>query len=177
MPCLDETLPTRFWKKVDKRGPDECWFWTGAIERTGLPYGFIGVPKGMEQAHRVSYRLNNGPIPPGMCVCHECDQPLCVNPEHLWLGTRKDNNDDKMKKGRHVGGENAPDWGEGWKLIPPPATRSKISFEDYLKILGDPRKSSEIALDYSVSVQYVRDMRSGNCSYWPGSVTCRRRYA
>lgn len=96
-------LPIRFWSRVDKT--DSCWLWTGTISRcTSRPtYGVIGRggrggPN--SSAHRVSYELHFGPIPDGMLVCHTCDNGLCVNPAHLFLGTAKDNMHDMINKGR-----------------------------------------------------------------------------
>lgn len=76
-----------------------CWEWKGGTNNIG--YGFIRDGKRMRTAHRVSYEIhNNTTIPKYMCVCHTCDNTLCVNPAHLWLGTRKQNYDDMVKKGR-----------------------------------------------------------------------------
>ena len=99
-----KTLEERFWAKVDKRGPDECWPWTGATTREG--YGHFYVIGKTGRAHRVSWELKNGKIPPhgshhGYCICHHCDNPSCQNPAHLFLGTNKDNVTDKVNKGRH----------------------------------------------------------------------------
>ncbi len=99
---MAESLAERFWAKVEKKGPDECWKWTGSTHKFG--YGIIGAGGrggGTLYAHRVSWEIHNGPIPDGMCVCHSCDNPPCTNPHHFFLGTRPDNTADMMAKGRH----------------------------------------------------------------------------
>ncbi len=96
------TRPTeeeRFWSKVDVRAPDECWPWSSALNEHG--YGVFGGRKLPVLAHRAMWQVFNGPIPAGMCVLHHCDNPRCVNPAHLWLGTNADNTADMMTKGRH----------------------------------------------------------------------------
>jgi len=94
-------LADRFWEKVDKRGPGDCWDWMGCKNSGG--YGQICNGKkneGMVYAHRVSWEIHNGPIPEGQCVLHRYDNRSCVNPAHLFLGTNADNTHDMMKKDR-----------------------------------------------------------------------------
>lgn len=87
----------RFWRKVNASGPDECWEWRGA-KRAG--YGRLESGSVQWQAHRLSWTIRHGPAPKGLYVCHHCDNPGCVNPDHLFLGTAKDNHDDMLRKGR-----------------------------------------------------------------------------
>lgn len=90
-------LEVRFWEKV-KRGPG-CWPWQGTI--SAGRYGVLGrVGGGNIYAHRLSYELTNGPIPDGLQVMHTCDNPPCVNPAHLMVGSQRDNVADMCAKGR-----------------------------------------------------------------------------
>lgn len=91
-----------FFKHVSPQ-EDGCWQWTGRIRDGG--YGRMKLNGKETRAHRVSWLIHKGDIPNGLCVLHRCDNRLCVNPKHLFLGTRRDNYEDMKKKGRHSHGE------------------------------------------------------------------------
>jgi hypothetical protein len=91
-----QDLTTRFWSKVVK--DDGCWEWQGTRNSNG--YGMIGVDHQSRYTHRVSWELANGSIPDGLEICHRCDNRRCVRPDHLFLGTRRDNVRDMWAKGR-----------------------------------------------------------------------------
>ena len=93
----------RFESCVTRAGSDSCWMWTRKPNANG--YGYIKVKNKKVLAHRLSYQLHVGEIPDGMIICHSCDTPLCVNPDHLFLGTHAINVADKVAKGRQTIGE------------------------------------------------------------------------
>lgn len=152
-PRAPASLETRLWRHTAKAGPDDCWLWTGG-GRTGK-YGLIqegGRGSKMVLAHRVSWAIANGkPAPSDMVVMHSCDTPLCVNPAHLSLGTRKDNVDDMIAKGRKrtvapVGNEN------GKALLTPELVRYIRSSE---------KTHAALARELGVSFNAVRGVRIG----------------
>jgi hypothetical protein len=107
--CARLSLPVadpdeRFWALVDKRGPNDCWPWrgTGSAHGYGLFTPVSCLPA--VRAHRHAYRLAKGPIPRGLYVLHQCDNPQCVNPAHLSVGTALDNMRDKVDRGRQPRG-------------------------------------------------------------------------
>ncbi len=91
----------RFWEKVIVKSDDECWPWK-AFANKG--YGRFKLDGSQKQAHRVAYLLTFGAFDKSLLVCHKCDNGLCCNPDHLFLGTPSDNNRDRMMKGRSTGG-------------------------------------------------------------------------
>ncbi len=144
----------RFWSHVDRSGgPDACWPWLASVR---LPGGHGIVSRRGRQGrsglvHRFSWEFLNGPIPKGLCVCHKCDNPPCVNPDHLFLGTQRENMQDMWAKGRG----NRPPRG----TFIPAAKRgedhymSKLTEEQVLAIrkrskTGEPYKA--IAADFGV---------------------------
>lgn len=94
---MPPVLPVRFWKSVTVG--DGCWTWIGV--KTPGGYGRLKHQGKQIAAHRVSWMIHNGPVPDGMFVLHRCDNRPCVRPEHLFLGTKADNNIDMLDKGRH----------------------------------------------------------------------------
>lgn len=89
-----------FWRWVRVKSPKECWEWMGTRFHHG--YGRMKYHGTVWYANRFSWELHNGPIPEGKLVCHECDNPPCCNPIHLWVGTYKENADDRDRKGRQI---------------------------------------------------------------------------
>lgn len=150
-----QDLVKRFWNKVDKK-ENNCWVWKGATEVTG--YGKFSLEGSTKQnyktgkAHRLSYEIHFGEIPNGLCVCHTCDNRLCVNPEHLWLGTREDNNKDRKAKGRN-GDINGEKHGR---------VKLKASYlKDILKKKEEGLSYTRIAKEYGVCQSTISRMVKG----------------
>ena len=142
-------LKDRLYSRVSFNG--ECWDFTGPLNRSG--YGVIGDNGKYYYTHRVSWEIsNNKKIPKGMIVLHSCDNPSCINPAHLSLGTHQDNADDMCKKGR----SHKP---KGEKN-----NNSKLKNEDVVdicKLLNNSVKKSDIAKKYSVSDSVIRNIEIG----------------
>lgn len=101
---MDQRLIERFNLKY-RKDDSGCWIWTASV--AGKGYGQIKLPGQRKQiyAHRLSYMIHKGEDPGKKHICHTCDNPRCVNPEHLFIGTSQDNHDDMKAKGRHTFGE------------------------------------------------------------------------
>lgn len=95
-------IEKEFSSRVNKSS--SCWIWNGSVDAYG--YGQFNLDGKQYKSHRLSYQLYNGEIGEGLCVLHRCDNPPCVNPKHLFLGTVQDNIRDKVSKGRHPRGNN-----------------------------------------------------------------------
>ena len=94
--CYAVPVEIRFWKYIRKT--DFCWEWIGYKDKNG--YGRISKKRRFFSVHRISWELHNGKIPDGLCVLHSCDNPSCVNPDHLFLGSFQNNSNDCVIKGR-----------------------------------------------------------------------------
>ncbi|ECQ4522517.1 HNH endonuclease [Salmonella enterica] len=119
-----------------------CIRFTGHLDGEG--YGRIMVARVKYMTHRLSYSLNNGPIPDGYVVRHKCDNPSCINPEHLEVGTQADNIADKVSRGRQARGS-----GVG---------RAILTEESVREIRSSPLKVSELSTLYGVSVVSIRNI-------------------
>jgi hypothetical protein len=98
-----KTIQEKFWSKVTLSGSNDCWLWIGDKDPDG--YGRIRSGTTRIRAHRVSYELFIGAIDKNLVICHKCDNPSCVNPKHLWMGTTQENTSDMVSKERHAYGE------------------------------------------------------------------------
>jgi hypothetical protein len=141
---------TRFWAYVEIRGKDDCWEWQKFINKGGYGQFRVGSVKDgtrrNDMTHRISYRLSRGDIPPGLLVCHTCDNPKCVNPNHLFLGTYADNRKDCISKGRHHFGESHGN--------------SVLSESDIIKIRSDHRSQRAIARDFGINQTTVHSIKN-----------------
>jgi hypothetical protein len=120
-----------------------CWLWVNA----GFGYGYsMFSHRGyIERSHRASWRIHKGQIPDGLMVCHKCDNPACVNPDHLFLGTNKDNLGDMVRKGRSRRGSRQ------WK--------ASITEEQAIAIFVDQRPRIKIAEEYGTSIDVVHRIK------------------
>jgi hypothetical protein len=98
----------RFWSNVEKSA--ECWRWMGLKDKDGYGRHRPGTGTAYMKAHRFSWLIHEGEIPPKLSVLHRCDKPDCVRPDHLFLGTHQDNMDDMVRKGRQARGERHARW-------------------------------------------------------------------
>ena len=147
-----KTMKERFWDKVDKKGPDDCWEWMASKIRG---YGVIWVAGRQMFSSRVSWELANGQIPKGMCVLHHCDNPSCVNPAHLFVGTNADNSSDMVKKGRQARGK----MNGATKL-------SEQSVREIKRLLDEGYLLREIAEKYAVCIATIGFIKTGRNWGW-----------
>lgn len=145
----------RFWAKVDMGDGAGCWLWIGARNRDGYGHISINATK-RATASRVAWELHHGPIPTGMLVCHSCDTPRCVRPDHLFLGTHGDNARDCFAKGRRVAPMNAGERNPARKL-----SLSDVSGIRRRLAAGEKRRA--VAMAYGVSPSQIFNIAHGVC--------------
>ena len=152
-PCFNQSLrkdiAVAFWAKVEKTATD-CWLWTGSKHQSGHGLFTMGKDGRTIGAHRFAYEQVYGPIPYGLIVCHHCDNPSCVRPDHLFLGTRAINNQDRDIKGRQAKGQSI------W--------RSKLTEDDICAIRSASGKRGflkALAEHYGVAQRTISAIRHG----------------
>lgn len=151
---MRKTVEQRFWEKVDKTiSRDGCWIWTAGRDSYG--YGHFHLGGQAVRAHILSYRWHFGEIPAGLCVLHHCDNPLCVNPRCLFLGSRADNVADMDAKGRRINGVR-PLGGKH-----PLAKLSEKEIPIIRQLLSQGKTLAQVASIYGVCVETVRKVRLG----------------
>ncbi len=142
MPAAGRLL---FGSRYDSSG---CLLWQRAVLTARMGYGVLNYGGKVVYAHRLSYEVFKGPIPEGMLVCHSCDVPACINPDHLWLGTQKENVLDCCKKGR-----NSRNAGEAH-------SRLKLTDAEAVLIHDDPRDALTISKEYGITRSHVYHIKA-----------------
>lgn len=145
----NERLYKNFMKHIEITEENGCWEWTASKNKKG--YGKFCHDGKVWRAHRLAWTLRYGPIPDGLFVCHRCDNPGCCNPEHLFLGTNRDNMDDMMSKGRSCRGE---------KMWSAKLTEKDV---EIIKVLlaNKKIKRKTIAYLFGVSVYTIYEINAG----------------
>ena len=142
--------------RVDRT--ESCWNWTGPVDGFGYGMTYQSATRGSMRAHIVSYRLHRGDVPKGLVVRHGCDNPSCVNPEHLELGTRADNNRDRDERGRH------------WSPSGVAHHAAKLTPETVAEIRAIPRHTKGFARGmaekFGVSIGHIYQVRSASAGIW-----------
>lgn len=137
-------IKERFLSKIEKT--KSCWNWIGSIDKYG--YGYIKLKTGKHRkAHRLSYEIFIGKIPENLFVCHTCDNPKCVNPKHLFVGSARDNMKDAINKKRALIGEKNP--------------RAKLTTEQVkeIRFRSKSEKTIELAREFNVSTGAIQDIK------------------
>jgi hypothetical protein len=166
LPLGESGLASNFWAKVEKS--DGCWLWRGAVVRGGLGYGRFSLPnQESSTAHRVAWEFVNGPIPDGLIVRHVvCRNPLCVRPEHLALGTHRDNMNDRERDGMTASGER-----HGSRTHPERVPRgeraahAKLTTDEVVRLIDGSveagKTTTQLAAEFGISRPAVRAIIEG----------------
>lgn len=162
----------RFWAKVDRRGPDECWNWAAGMNPNGYGAVYLVFPEGRKQfgAHRAALIVHNRALPPnGAYVLHSCDNKLCCNPAHLRYGSQRDNIHDAIARGRakrppiRFGPRKPP-------KVKPPSRRDKLTAEmkaEILERLARGERVTKIAPLYNVSTAPISNLKNHGKTWVP----------
>jgi len=144
-----KTPEERFFSYIFPVTESGCWLWVGPVcsHKPGREYGVIKMNGESFLAHRLSYEIHKGKIPDGLSVCHKCDVPNCINPDHLYAGTHKQNMDDMYRKGRYT----RPKGSKHHK--------SKLTRDDVLAIRASNKTEKELAAHYDISNTHVGRIR------------------
>lgn len=166
---LDADLQARLWAKVNRAGSchqtlGQCWEWTGGTNGVGpgLGHGKIrecrreGQLRGkFHYAHRLSWEIANGPIPDGLCVRHKCDNPKCVRPEHLELGTKRENTQDMMSRGRFAKGSMLPQ-----------TVLTEADVREIRRLKASGLSNAEVGRRFAVSPSHVSEINNRKKWSW-----------
>ncbi len=141
----------KFWDKVSVAGIDACWEWA----RYKYPNGYGKFSNGTRHgystyAHRAAYELTKGEIPPGMFICHKCDNKACVNPSHLFVGTPADNSKDMCNKNRQIKQRGSRN------------NNARLTAEDVAVIRSDRRPAKDVAREYGVCAGHIYNIRGNS---------------
>ncbi len=173
---MTRPIADRFWKFVDKKSNDDCWNWTGG--KMGNGYGSLRVSNKQGShvyAHRLSWELHNGPIPKGMQVLHHCDNPSCVNPNHLFIGTASDNMRDMDSKNRRGNRNYACGDRNGLRLHPEKCARGdrngmRIHPEKRHHFCGEKNGMAKLT---KLDIEKIKQMKSNGISQKEISINFR----
>lgn len=145
---MNDAIESRFWNKVRKLGPNECWVWTTKSGERAKRYGVFLINGRSHIASRVAWELANGKISKGLFVCHHCDNPPCCNPSHLFLGTPRDNYMDAIRKGRII-------YGKKGEETQSPASNRDRARDEILKLWPWGTKIKDVAFGTGINANSV----------------------
>jgi hypothetical protein len=140
------TPEERFWRYVEKKGLDECWLWTGQVDKDG--YGWLRLGKSMVRAHRFSFVLHGGVLAEDQLLRHKCNTPGCVNPRHVIPGSHDANMKDRLEAGHYATGQDHP--------------AAKFSDEIVEQVRGASGTYEEISKRFGISISQVGNIKRGS---------------